>query len=160
MLHRVHLVWAEFKLTMLVVIGNDCTGSCKSMIKVLLSLRIWSVTNMIGAFATDITRMYFWRTSYLSLYKSKIIRRFPYFIYSHFYRWFRFASHFIGTLLIFVLLFLLWYLVLLLTVEIKMAVNKIWKTSNDFGFIQHQLKQNEIDWFEENGRKKIKDKTK
>ena len=33
MLHRVHLVWAEFKLTMLVVIGNDCTGSCKSMIK-------------------------------------------------------------------------------------------------------------------------------
>ena len=30
MLYRVHLVWAGFKLTMLVVIGTDCIGSCKS----------------------------------------------------------------------------------------------------------------------------------
>jgi len=30
MLYRVHLVWAGFKLTTLVVIGTDCIGSCKS----------------------------------------------------------------------------------------------------------------------------------
>jgi hypothetical protein len=30
MLYRVHLAWAGFKLTMLLVIGTDCTGSCQS----------------------------------------------------------------------------------------------------------------------------------
>ena len=30
MLYRVHLVWAGFELTTLVVIGTDCIGSCKS----------------------------------------------------------------------------------------------------------------------------------
>ena len=30
MLYRVHLAWAGFKLTTLVVIGTDCIGSCKS----------------------------------------------------------------------------------------------------------------------------------
>ena len=30
MLHRVHLAWAGFELTTLVVIATDCTGSCKS----------------------------------------------------------------------------------------------------------------------------------
>ena len=30
MLHWVHLTWAWFKLTTSVVIGTDCTGSCKS----------------------------------------------------------------------------------------------------------------------------------
>ena len=30
MFYRVHLTWAEFKLTTLVVIGTDCIGSCKS----------------------------------------------------------------------------------------------------------------------------------
>ena len=30
MMYRVHLVWAEFKLTTLVVIGTDCIGSYKS----------------------------------------------------------------------------------------------------------------------------------
>jgi hypothetical protein len=30
MLYRVHLAWAGFKLTTLVVIGTDCTGNCKS----------------------------------------------------------------------------------------------------------------------------------
>ena len=30
MLYWVHLVWAGFKLTTLVVIGTDCIGSCKS----------------------------------------------------------------------------------------------------------------------------------
>jgi hypothetical protein len=29
-LHRFHPPWAEFELTMLVVIDTDCTGSCKS----------------------------------------------------------------------------------------------------------------------------------
>jgi len=29
MLYRVHLVWAGFELTTLVVIGIDCIGSCK-----------------------------------------------------------------------------------------------------------------------------------
>jgi hypothetical protein len=29
-LYRVHLTWAGFKLTTLVVIGTDCIGSCKS----------------------------------------------------------------------------------------------------------------------------------
>jgi hypothetical protein len=30
MLYRVHLVWAGFQLTTLVVIGTNCIGSCKS----------------------------------------------------------------------------------------------------------------------------------
>jgi hypothetical protein len=30
MLYRVHLAWKGFELTTLVVIGTDCTGSCKS----------------------------------------------------------------------------------------------------------------------------------
>ena len=30
MLYRVHLAWAGFELTTLVVIGSDCIGSCKS----------------------------------------------------------------------------------------------------------------------------------
>jgi hypothetical protein len=30
MLYRVHLAWAGFQLITLVVIGTDCTGSCKS----------------------------------------------------------------------------------------------------------------------------------
>ena len=30
MLNRVHLSWVGFKLTMLVVIGTNCTGNCKS----------------------------------------------------------------------------------------------------------------------------------
>jgi len=30
MLYRVHLAWAGFELTTLVVIGTDCTGRCKS----------------------------------------------------------------------------------------------------------------------------------
>ena len=29
-MYRVHLTWAGFKLTTLVVIGTDCIGSCKS----------------------------------------------------------------------------------------------------------------------------------
>ena len=30
MLYRVHLAWAGFELTTLVVIGTDCTNSCKA----------------------------------------------------------------------------------------------------------------------------------
>ena len=30
MLYQVHLVWAGFEFTPLMVIGTDCTGSCKS----------------------------------------------------------------------------------------------------------------------------------
>jgi len=30
MLYRVHLTWTGFKITTLVVIGTDCTASCKS----------------------------------------------------------------------------------------------------------------------------------
>jgi len=30
MLYRVHFAWTGFELTTLVVIGTDCTGSCKS----------------------------------------------------------------------------------------------------------------------------------
>jgi hypothetical protein len=30
MLYQVHLAWAGFELTILVVIGTDCIGSCKS----------------------------------------------------------------------------------------------------------------------------------
>jgi hypothetical protein len=30
MLYWVHIAWAEFELTTLVAIGNDCTGSCES----------------------------------------------------------------------------------------------------------------------------------
>jgi hypothetical protein len=30
MLYRVHIAWAGFEHTTLMVIGTDCTGSCKS----------------------------------------------------------------------------------------------------------------------------------
>ena len=30
MLYRVHLAWVGFKHTVLVVLGTDCIGSCKS----------------------------------------------------------------------------------------------------------------------------------
>jgi len=30
MLYRGHLAWAGFELTTIVLIGSDCTGSCKS----------------------------------------------------------------------------------------------------------------------------------
>jgi len=58
MLNRVHLAWAGFELTTLVVIGTDCTGSCKSNYHTVMpttapcfwgysigSARIWVETN-------------------------------------------------------------------------------------------------------------------
>ena len=37
MLYRVHLTWAEFELT-LVVIGTDCIGSCKSNYHMIMTM--------------------------------------------------------------------------------------------------------------------------
>jgi hypothetical protein len=45
LLYRVHLVRVEFELTTLVVIGTDCTGSCKSnyqMITTMTHIHLWS----------------------------------------------------------------------------------------------------------------------
>ena len=38
MLYQVHLAWAGFELTMLVVIGTDCTGSCKSNYHMIITM--------------------------------------------------------------------------------------------------------------------------
>ena len=38
MLYRVHLTWAGFKLSTLVVIGTDCTGNCKSNYHTITSM--------------------------------------------------------------------------------------------------------------------------
>jgi hypothetical protein len=40
MLYRVHLAWAGFELTTLVVIGTDCTDSWKTHCKAIYSLQI------------------------------------------------------------------------------------------------------------------------
>jgi len=39
MLYRVHLSWAGFKLTTLVLIGTDCIGSCKSNYHVITNMK-------------------------------------------------------------------------------------------------------------------------
>jgi hypothetical protein len=38
MLYRVHLAWARFELTMLVVVGTDCTGNCKSNYHTIMTM--------------------------------------------------------------------------------------------------------------------------
>ena len=38
MLYRVHLSWTGFELTILVVIGTDCTGSCKSNYHMIMTI--------------------------------------------------------------------------------------------------------------------------
>jgi hypothetical protein len=38
MLYQVHLVWAGFELTMLVVINTDCIGSCKSNYHTIMTM--------------------------------------------------------------------------------------------------------------------------
>ena len=38
MLYRVHLAWAGFKLTTLVVIGTDCISSCKSNYHAIMTM--------------------------------------------------------------------------------------------------------------------------
>ena len=43
LLHRVHLAWAGFKLT-LVVIGTDCTGSCKSNYHTIMAMTAPSIS--------------------------------------------------------------------------------------------------------------------
>ena len=38
MLYQVHLAWTGFKLTMLVVIGTDCIGNCKSNCHTIITM--------------------------------------------------------------------------------------------------------------------------
>jgi len=38
MLYWVNLAWTRFELTMLVVIGTDCTGSCKSNYHTIMTM--------------------------------------------------------------------------------------------------------------------------
>jgi hypothetical protein len=38
MLYQVHLAWAGFELTALVVIGTDCIGSCKSNYHTIMAI--------------------------------------------------------------------------------------------------------------------------
>jgi len=52
MLYRVHLAWAGFELTMLVVIGTDCKGNCKSNYHTITTTMtprwcdiLWYITN-------------------------------------------------------------------------------------------------------------------
>jgi hypothetical protein len=50
MLYRIHLAWAGFEVTTLVVISTDCIGSCKSnyhAITTALGSQIWSWSNGI-----------------------------------------------------------------------------------------------------------------
>jgi hypothetical protein len=39
MLYRIHLAWMGFKLTILVAIGNDTIGSCKSNYHTIMTIR-------------------------------------------------------------------------------------------------------------------------
>ena len=41
MLNRVHLVWARFELTTLVVIGTDSIGSCKSNYHIITTTTVY-----------------------------------------------------------------------------------------------------------------------
>ena len=41
MLYWVHLVWAGFELTTLVVIGMDCTGSLEKNVQLKMTCRFW-----------------------------------------------------------------------------------------------------------------------
>ena len=44
MLHRVHLAWAGFELTMLVVIGTDCICTCKcNYLTTMTSTTLWLI---------------------------------------------------------------------------------------------------------------------
>ena len=46
MLYRVHLAWAGFELSTLVVIGTDCIGSCKSNYQTITTM---TVPSLIGS---------------------------------------------------------------------------------------------------------------
>jgi hypothetical protein len=70
MLYRVHLTWAEFELTTLVVIGIECIGSCKSIydcqfvyITRLFYTYIWLISK--SAVAMEI--------NWYNLYKNSIV---------------------------------------------------------------------------------------
>ena len=54
MLYRVHLACAGFKLTMLVVIGTDCIGSCKSNYHMIMTTTVpqFSGINLIGGLSS------------------------------------------------------------------------------------------------------------
>jgi len=58
MLHRVHLAWAGFELTMLVVIGTDCIGSCKFNYHTFTTTTA-PVTYMVNNILLSIIRIYF-----------------------------------------------------------------------------------------------------
>ena len=47
MLYRVHLVWARFELTTLVLIGTDCTGSCTSNYRMITRTPVYNVQHVL-----------------------------------------------------------------------------------------------------------------
>jgi hypothetical protein len=58
MLYQVHLAWAGFKLTMLVVIGTDCIGSCKSNYHTIMTMTaLQGMTNVQDIYINWVPRM-------------------------------------------------------------------------------------------------------
>ena len=51
LLYRVHIAWAGFEFTMLVVIGTDCIGSCKSNYHTITTApqMLWTYRKSVGS---------------------------------------------------------------------------------------------------------------
>ena len=52
MLYRIRLAWAGFELTTLVVIGSDCTGSCKSNYHMITTTTVRPIVKLYILFQT------------------------------------------------------------------------------------------------------------
>ena len=65
MLYRIHLAWVGFELTALVVIGNDCIGSCKSnyhtITTTMAPVRLWSNKTLTTKCACYFLMRWQWR---------------------------------------------------------------------------------------------------
>jgi hypothetical protein len=48
LLYRVHLAWAGYELTTLVVLGTDCTGSCKTNYHMITITTVPTRLNGVG----------------------------------------------------------------------------------------------------------------
>ena len=49
MLYRIHFVWAGFELTMLVVIGTDCIGICKSNYHMIMTAPVITLRSSLSS---------------------------------------------------------------------------------------------------------------
>ena len=60
MFYRVHVAWAGFELTTLVVIGTDCTCSCKSNFHTMTAtVTVWNMCKWCNVFMNCFCAKYF-----------------------------------------------------------------------------------------------------